>query len=126
MTNKYDSYESELFSYEYPFEWEKRNRDYLKKTYNRKRIREYIEPIVFRLRFYSLNNELISDKTYSPHKHRLQFPVAEEIPGKVFVGWQFSVDDNKFIITQEDYTSLKTAVVGGEDDIKLTAVYEEI
>ena len=116
MTNKYDSYESELFSYEYPFEWEKRNRDYLKKTYDKKRIRE----------FYSLDNELISDKTYSPHRHRLQFPVVEDTPGKVFVGWQFSVDENTFIITAEDYTDLKSAVVNGEDDIKLTAVYEEI
>lgn len=125
MTNKYDSYESELFCYEYPFKWDRRNKNYLKKRYDRKLVKEYIEPIVFRLRFYSADNDLLSDEVYSPNKNRIKFPVPEQIEDKTFSGWEFSYGDKTVIISQEDYTELKTAVMNGYDDIVLAAVYQD-
>ena len=32
------TYENELYSYEYPISWERRNKNYLKKVHNRKNI----------------------------------------------------------------------------------------
>lgn len=126
MTNKYDSYESELFTYEYPYTWERRNRNYLRKVYDRRKEKQYILPIVFRLRFYSSSGVLISDDTYSPNTHnRIKFPDPELIPGITFVGWKFSFKGKEFCITPENFVELKEAIMFGADDIKLTAYYEE-
>lgn len=125
MTNKYDSYESEIFTYEYPIKWSKRNKNYLKKVYDRKRNKEYIIPIVFRMRFY-LEDELISDKIYSPNSSTIRFPIPDEIEGQIFIGWKFLIGEKEFCVTSEEYTDLKNAVMSGEDDIVLTAYYEDI
>lgn len=119
-------YENELYSYEYPISWEKRNKNYLKKVHNRKNITEFIVPIVFRLRFYTNSGMIISDDTYNPTNHSIKFPIPEIVEGKVFDGWELNYDDNYYYVTQENFEKLKEAVMGGYDDIKLTAHYEDI
>ena len=51
MSNK-NNYEGEIFSYSYPYTWDKRNRIYLKLYEDRPIIRDFILPVVYRLRFY--------------------------------------------------------------------------
>lgn len=127
MTNKYDSYESELFTYEYPYTWERRNRNYLRKVYDRRKNKEYIIPITFRLRFYSSSGILISDDTYSPNtNHRIKFPDPELIPGSAFVGWKFEYKGEEFCVTSDNYSELKDIIMNGAEDIKLIAYYVEI
>ena len=120
------SYENELYSYEYPISWERRNKNYLKKVYNRKNIAEFIVPVVFRLRFYTSSGTIISDDTYTPTNHTIKFPTPEIIEGKVFDGWELYYNDSYHYITQENFEALKSAVVDGYEDIKLTAHYEDI
>ena len=62
MTNKYESYKNINFSYNYPYSWEKRNQNYLKLVDSRRTLKEYIEPLVYRLRFYNIDGELINDR----------------------------------------------------------------
>ena len=120
------TYENELYSYEYPISWERRNKNYLKKVHNRKNITEFIVPIVFRLRFYTNSGVIISDDTYTPTNHSIKFPTPEIVESKVFDGWELNYNDTCYYVTQEDFEKLKEAVIDGYDDIKLTAHYEDI
>ena len=120
------AYENELYSYEYPISWERRNKNYLKKVHNRKNITEFIVPIVFRLRFYTNNGAIISDDTYNPTNHSIRFPIPEIVEDKVFDGWELEYNNNYYYITSDNFEELKNAVMDGYDDIKLTAHYEDI
>ena len=123
-----NNYENEIFQYSYPFTWDKRNINYLKKVYDKKKIKEFIVPIVFRLRFYDINNSIVSDNTYSPSNNSIEFPILDNIligdREYTFYGWEFLYNGELVTITSEDYTALKLAVMDGYDDIKLTAKYE--
>lgn len=119
------SYENELYSYEYPISWDRRNKNYLKKVHNRSVVVEMIVPIVFRLRFY-IDDKLISDETYSPTNNTIRFPMPYIVQDKVFSGWQFEYNSEYKIITSENYDDLKVAILDGCEDIKLTALYEDI
>ena len=123
MTNKYDSYNNEQFKYSYPYTWEKRNKVYLKKYEDRPIIRDYIEPLVFRVRFYGFENEILSDDFYYSTKNKIIFPVIE-IDNDNQIYWSFIYNDELVYVTSDNYEQLEVAVNNGYDDIKLNATYE--
>ena len=125
-SNKYESYNNDTFSYDYPFEWEKRNKDYLKTVETRPNLKQYIDPLVYRLRFYDINDSIISDSFYTPNNDVILFPEAAEVTGKVFVGWEFEYNGSVVVITKDDYSSLTDAINNNYDDIKLKAKYESL
>lgn len=123
MTNKYESYKGSSFKYNYPYLWEKRNRHYLKKFEDRQTIREYIVPNVYRIRFYNINNQIISDKFYTYVINTIEFPTPDIIDNKDFVGWTLEYNNDTIDITEDNYLILDDIVNEGFDDLKLTAKY---
>ena len=126
MTNKYESYKSTSFKYNYPYLWEKRNRHYLKKFEDRQTIREFIIPSVYRIRFYDINNQIISDNFYTYVINTVNFPIQDNIEGKEFIGWAFEYNNEIVYVTEDNYLILDTAVNEGYDDLKLIATYIDI
>ena len=124
MSNKYSSYENKIFPYSYPYSWDRRNKVYLRLFEDRPIYKDYMLPLVFRLRFYSEDYEIISDDFYTPSHNTIRFPIPEDIPGKRFVGWKFFYRGDSFVVTLNDYKILNDIIVAGADDIKLFAVYE--
>ena len=110
-----DNYENQVFHHNYPYTWEKHNKVYLKKYENRPQIKEYIVPLVFRIRFYDLSNTLVSDKFYTS-KNNIEFPNVDRVEY-----WSFVYDNTVVYVTADDYTALEDAIKDGYDDIKLNA-----
>lgn len=44
MKDRYNDFEGYLFRYKYPFNWVLRNKNYMKKTFNRRPEQEFITP----------------------------------------------------------------------------------
>ena len=121
---RHDSYLNKKFSYYYPYSWDLRNKDYLKKFEDRIIIKKPIDPILFRLRFYDEYNNLISDKFYTSVLD-ISFPLMETSGEKEFLGWSFEYKYRNIIIKDRDYETLQKAVCHDYTDFKLTAVYKE-
>ena len=85
MNDKYNMYNGQLFEYDYPYTWFKRNKNYLNKVHNRQNIKEFITPVIFRLIFKDVNGDIISDNTYNPNSKQLFFPDNPIIVGKIFL-----------------------------------------
>lgn len=126
MNNKYDTYKNKTFKYSYPFTWAGRNKDYLKLVDSRPILKQYIDPLVFRLRFYDIDLNIISDDFYVLNKNQIKFPAYEEIPQKEFKGWEFYYEGEIEYITFDNYSKLNEAILNGYDDIKLKASYIDI
>ena len=124
-SNKYDSYLNRTFTYSYPYEWERHNREYLKKFEDRPRYRDYIDPSVFRIRFYQDTGELLLDNFYSSALS-VYFPRIEDTETKQFIGWSLLYNNENVIINSGDYNTLTEAVNNDYTDLKLTATYKEI
>lgn len=119
MNDKYNMYSGQLFEYDYPYTWFKRNKNYLNKVHNRQNIKEFITPVIFRLIFKDVNGSIISDNTYNPNSKQLFFPDNPIIVGKIFIGWGFYRDGEIKIITKSDLNELKSAVEAGIDSFEL-------
>lgn len=118
-----NNYENKTFSYSYPYTWDRRNKIYLKKYEDRQKIKDYIMPLVFRLRFYSFENEILSDNFYTSIKNKISFPIIEtENDNQTY--WSFMYNNELVYITSENYEQLEIAINEGYNDIKLTATYE--
>lgn len=109
-----DNYENKAFQYNYPYTWEKRNKQYLKKREDRPAVRDYIIPLVFRLRFY-YKGIIMEDQFFTSVKNRIPFPVMA-VEGV----WVFEYKDEEVTVTADDYSLLIDAVNDGYEDIKLT------
>lgn len=110
-----DNYENQVFKHSYPYTWEKHNKVYLKKYENRPQIKEYIVPLVFRIRFYDLSDTIISDKFYTS-KSNIEFPNVQGIEY-----WCFTYDDELVYVNADNRTALETAIDNGYEDIRLNA-----
>lgn len=109
-----DNYEARTFTYSYTYTWEKRNRPYLKKREDRPNTKDYIIPLVFRLRFY-YNEILMEDQFFTSVKNKIPFPVMA-VEGE----WIFNYNNEQVAVTPDDYSLLVDAINDGYDDIKLS------
>lgn len=111
-----NNYENKTFSYSYPYTWEKRNKTYLKKFEDRAPVRDFIMPMVFRIRFYDLHEVIVEDRFYTTLKNGIIFPNIDGIEY-----WSFVYDNTVVYVTADNYTVLEEAINNGYDDIKLNA-----
>lgn len=109
-----DNYENKTFQYNYPYTWEKRNRPYLKLREDRTPNKDFIVPLVFRLRFY-YKGVLMEDQFFTSVKNKLPFPVMA-LAGV----WKFEYNNEEVSVTSDDYSLLIDAINDGYEDIKLT------
>lgn len=118
-TNKYDSYEGQTFKYRYKYQWERRNRDYLKTLEFKVRKKDYIQPMVYRLRFY-IEDKIIWDDFYVLYRNPLEFPFI-----KCVESWKFTYKGVDYYVTNCDCCDLIRAIEDGADNIKLYAVLKD-
>lgn len=114
-----DNYENKTFKYNYPYSWEQRNRIYLKKYEDRPIIRDYIVPLVYRIRFYD-GDSILSDNFYVGLNSNISFPIEEE---DTLIEWYFKYDNELAYVTSDNYKLLKTAIADGYDNITLFKSY---
>ncbi len=118
-TNKYCSYDGRTFQYRYKYQWERRNKDYLKTIDYKIHKKDYIQPRVFRVRFYD-DEGIICDDFYTSLRTPISFPIIHELDY-----WKFTYRGKEHHITHDHPFELIKAIEHGYDNVILEAVFKE-